>query len=597
MASIEYLHPSVMTRIVDDSYVAVSAQGQTALFAPHFSSLGKDGVVVEYNAEPEFLHLTGDLNFAKYGQSSFNIASWLRNGGKVYGLRLLPEDAKFANILLGVNVNNSTFGVTAKADTANNASEATMTSALSTTIADLKTNHTNVTVPLGYIYPNGRGEGYNNIGIRIALRTDKDNDYDFRTYNMSVTGKDATGADMVVDGPYVVSFDPEARNTAGESLFWEYVMNKYSSVRVKARRNAFDLLSDYAFSLSSSYGDGTPKEGASPRQVDILFGEERETFTASPKVHDGITITPHTTNKDFADLSKVQYLTGGSDGTFTGGNTKEALLVKAFRGLVDASVTDPTLYPIDVVLDANWPAAVKTEINNFCSDIRGDCVGMVDLGFQATPAQTVDERKNKVNFSSRYTSIWGQHFNVFDPNSGESIQVTTPYFLASKVPAIDSQYGIQYPFVGPRRGNISGFDSINFIPNEAWKENLYKAQVNYVERDTKQTNLATQKTSQVRNSALSDINNMRVLCRIKRETEELLSDYRLEFNDKDTQDSISYNLNQMLQKWTANRACTAISAQVYASEYDRQTRTLRVRISVQFNYVIERIFVDINVKR
>ena len=186
---------------------------------------------------------------------------------------------------------------------------------------------------------------------------------------------------------------------------------------------------------------------------------------------------------------------------------------------------------------------------------------------------------------------------MFDQYTGQNIKVTMTYFLASKIPVIDEQYGIQWSFSGPRRGVISGFEEINFFPNEMWKESLYKKQINYVEKDPKRINFGTQLTAQTVNSALSNINNVRALMRIKRDVEAMMDEYRDEFNDAITHESMSYNLNNYLQKWVANRTCKNISGKVYASDYDRQQKIARVKVEMVFTGLIERIFIDFVVNR
>jgi hypothetical protein len=134
---------------------------------------------------------------------------------------------------------------------------------------------------------------------------------------------------------------------------------------------------------------------------------------------------------------------------------------------------------------------------------------------------------------------------------------------------------------------------LSFNPTEPWKEQLYKKQVNYVEQDPKRTKFGSQLTSQTIVSALSNINNVRALLRIKRDVEELAEDYQFEWNDNLTLSAFQYNLNGYLQKWISNRACTSIKGSVYASAYDKQQKVARVKIEMVFNNVIERVLIDL----
>jgi hypothetical protein len=224
-------------------------------------------------------------------------------------------------------------------------------------------------------------------------------------------------------------------------------------------------------------------------------------------------------------------------------------------------------------------------------------MGIVDTGFQANPQQALDFRKNVMQVSSYMVAIFTQDFVVYDEYTGKDIKVTSPYYLASKIPSVDESFGLHFPFVGPRRGTISGFKKMSFNPTEPWKEQLYKKQINYVEADPKRVKFGSQLTSQTIVSALSNINNVRALLRIKRDVEELAEDYQFEFNDAQTLGAFQYNLNGYLQKWISNRACTSIKGTVYASAYDQQQNVARVKIELVFNSVIERILIDLVVNR
>jgi hypothetical protein len=310
-----------------------------------------------------------------------------------------------------------------------------------------------------------------------------------------------------------------------------------------------------------------------------------------------------TYNLKLQDFNSPISFANGSDGDLDESNpakkaqTTKDLLIKAYKGLVDPALTSKKEYPIDLVLDANYPNEVKNAIVSLTTEIRDDFMGIVDTGFQANPQQALDFRKNVMQVSSYMVAIFTQDFVVYDEYTGKDIKVTSPYYLASKIPSVDESFGLHFPFVGPRRGTISGFKKMSFNPTEPWKEQLYKKQINYVEADPKRVKFGSQLTSQTIVSALSNINNVRALLRIKRDVEELAEDYQFEFNDAQTLGAFQYNLNGYLQKWISNRACTSIKGTVYASAYDQQQKVARVKIELVFNSVIERILIDLVVNR
>ncbi|WP_368880308.1 hypothetical protein [Proteus mirabilis] len=591
--SIDYLHPSVSSKITDNSEVFQTSQGTTALFVASTFERGPDNVIREITSPDEYLFYYGKPNVSKYGQATLNTERWLKAGGKAFVLRVLPATALYSNLFLTAKTGSEakTITITATNEKAGTASKA----AIETLLTSEKANE----IKLGAVIPKGRGKAYDGMGIRLSLRSDLDNTFESRTYNLSITVKDETGADVVVDGPYIVSFDPEARNLSRESIYWKEVVNKYSKyAEVLDNRSAFDKLAAYVLA-DKTEEDGEPVD---PSHVDIIFGVERSLFGKTETIHDGVkwtqSVDPEGENydEDAADLNNIVRLAAGSNGDFKGGDTEESLLVKAYSGVTVDSIRYPDQYEIDVILDGNYPAPVKNAIAELC-EAREDCISILDCSFQGDAEKTIAYRKDSISMSNYRAAIFGQHMEVFDAHSGETVKVTSPYLLAERIPTIDNSMGIQNTFVGPRRGVVSGFSNINFYPNEQWKSNLYGAQVNYIERDPRKTNFATQLTSQVRNSALSQINNVRVALRIQRDVRKMMADYRMEFNDELTYDSMNYNLNNYLQKWTANRACTIASGEVYASAYDKQQNIVRVRIEVAFTGIIERVAIDINVVR
>lgn len=606
----EYLHPSVNSRIIDNSYVFQTAQGTTVLFACGKATKGPDNKLTRLTSVGEAKFIFGEPDIALTGQSLYNVMNWLESGGEVYFLRVLPETAKYSNLMLTVGLGQNgadKIVVSRLSPVSSSASIGALQTVLTATptigASDIESASgvvgTITDYPLGIFMPYGRGKAYDGLGVRLKSLDSLDSTYEFRTYSLFFTEVDSVGSDVIVDGPFTVSFEPTAKDRNRESLYYANVVNKYSKFfKVLDTTEHYDDIRTF---INGS-------EDVNPLNIDIFFGKERNgiAFDSDEAIHQEVIFaTPLTagiadnqvSDDDATDLTAVTRTSGGSDGVWTGDQSEDALLVRAYKGQIDTSATDKKQFLFDVMLDGNNTAAVKNAMSEMASAIRGDCVAIVDLGFQANEAQTVAFRSESVSMSDFRTAIFGQDAIVYDAYTGQNIKVTMPYFIAKKIPVVDEQFGIHWSFTGPRRGVISGFDAINFFPNEMWKETLYKKQINYVEKDPKRINFGTQLTSQTMNSALSNINNVRALLRIQREVEAMVDEYRDEFNDSITHESMSYNLNNMLQRWTANRACKTISGSVYASDYDRQQKLVRVKVEMVFTGLIERIFVDFIINR
>ena len=303
------------------------------------------------------------------------------------------------------------------------------------------------------------------------------------------------------------------------------------------------------------------------------------------------------------DFNSPARLQEGSDGDLDESNTalktatEKKLMVKAYKGLIDDSVTNRKIIPFKVILDANYPTDVKNAIITLVRDVRKDIFFYADCNLLSSPQDCITWRSSEFPVSSQFLGIFTPNFVVYDEYNGKDIKVTSTYFIASKLPEIFANYGLQYPMAGNKRGTIDGFKSISFIPNNAYKEELYNRQLNYVESDTKRTRFGSQLTADTKRTPLSDINNVLTALDIKINVEDMADDYLFEFNDDETISSFQYSLNDYLTKYVTNRACDSITATVYSSDYDKQQHILRVSISVTFRNVIERIIINIDVVR
>jgi hypothetical protein len=291
----------------------------------------------------------------------------------------------------------------------------------------------------------------------------------------------------------------------------------------------------------------------------------------------------------------------GSDGDLDETNillkntVEQQLLVQGYKGLIDSNITNRKITPFRFILDANYSTDVKNAIVTLVRDIRKDIFYYADSGLLSNPEDAVNWRSSTFNVSTQFLGIYTQDFIVYDEHNGKDIKVTPTYFLASKIPNNASQYGLQYPIAGNRRGTIDGHKAISYVPNETYKELFYTRQLNYVESDPKRTRFGSQLTADMKRTPLSDINNVLTALDIKVNVEDLAEDYQFEFEDDETIRTFQYNLNDYLQRYITNRSCDEISATVYASEYDKQQHILRVAITVKFKNVIERIVITIDV--
>lgn len=275
-----------------------------------------------------------------------------------------------------------------------------------------------------------------------------------------------------------------------------------------------------------------------------------------------------------------------------------ALLTAGYSGLIDPSVTDKKLVKFTDMMDACYPAAVKNAMVKLSSEVRKDCFVFLDLGASnLTPDQAVKYKVANVNFNTPYAAIYGASVTVDDTlYSKNDIEVTPTYFLSAKVPFLQNQYGIHYPLAGMRRGTLDTVKYLSFSPNANQKESLYRAQINYIEQDPRTTKLATQITSQKKNSAMSRVNNVRTALKIQTDVESLMEEFLQEFNDDGVISSANAALSNYLNTYITRGMVASISGIVYSTPTEAKEGTIRVKIELQFKNIIERVKIDIFVK-
>jgi hypothetical protein len=616
----EFLHPSVSSRIIDNSTVFVTAQGLTLLYAAFPAEQGPDNRPQLVTSEGEFLFYYGAPNMRKYGQTAYNVVKWLRAGGAAICCRVLPymekdaadnalQQSTYACYILEVGVKQDTSSgkqLKVRARTLGDGLGALPASVELQVRDDASIQGIVLAQPDapeadGFLYHpimavrgRDRGQKFNALGVRLELDAGQDETYAHRLYTLGVFSGAAKQEES-----FKVSLYPEAVDTSGQSQFVVDVLANYSSL-------VRGIFSEDGYDAVTAYVNGDP---VAAKKIDILECKERS-VAVTETLHVGTTLASGS-----ADLSPspevFRPLGGGSDGDWEGPNSLEALLYKAYSGSGDfvndatganvydthfGDIFDKKSYPIDMILDANYPASVKVAISNL-SRTRGDCLSILDVGFTGSPGQALKYRQDQLTLNTFFSAIFVQDFVVADEFTGSDIRVTPTYYLAEKIPGVDRDFGIHYPFVGPRRGGIAGFKAMSWNPNEAYKEQLYLAKLNYVEKDVRSTRFGSQSTTQFANSALSDINHVRTLLRIRRDLEALAENFQFEFNDATTWGSMDYSVNSYLQGWVANRACSSAQGSVYASKYDQQQRVVRVKAELVFTGVIERVLIDLVVNR
>ena len=215
------ISPGVYTKIIDLSAFVANVPSTIGLLCG-YSKKGRDNEVVFVGSRSEYISEWGEPNIADYGknfgQGPYIGYNFLGESGSLYWMRVMADDASYSNLRIDSQL--------ATADTTASISITHVESI--NTKAELKTNLAvdGDIQPLCFLYPIGRGEHYNSIGVRL---TEYSNPLLYDTYVMDIYEKQSDGDDVIIES-FNVSFDPNAKDTSGDSLWIQSVLETYSSV-------------------------------------------------------------------------------------------------------------------------------------------------------------------------------------------------------------------------------------------------------------------------------------------------------------------------------------------------------------------------------
>ncbi len=486
---------------------------------------------------------------------------------------------------------------------------------------------------------------------QIALNptTKYDNTYSFRTYELTVSKKNSVGNFVIVNngGPFLVSFDPDALDEAGSSLFIKDVLDIYfDELSFYFNEENYALfLADLNTNLDAVLGTNTldpalidplyntlygatgidnlyqvlqfqtnivsDKEDLDITDATAHFAEGLET-TVSTKVYTTAhyvietlgTVTPPVSPDPLQtatplysySISTYNYpLLHGSVGAFADAATRIAKIVSGYAGSIDPDVYNKRLFQVDLLFNSNQHVSINGAIASFV-ETRGDCFAV--LGMSVTDTKTYPVKLSSLlsgyNYDSYRIALFTQHFNEVNKYTGKRMDVSSTYHVAKKLVSGDVRNGSHKAIAGKVYGIVGGKDmNVSFIPNDPQEEELYINKVNYFIKDRQNTRIHTQLTSQNKNSPLSDIPTIRTLLKTIREVEQISELYQYsDISDPKQMEALQGAINNILARKVLEGAYSVATALVYSSDYDMLRKKARVRVELTSPKFLEQILLD-----
>ena len=491
-------------------------------------------------------------------------------------------------------------------------------------------------VPLFYINMTGRGVYGNNFRFRISPDTSYEKDYGIKFYSFEVIN-----------------------TTNGISKVANYVGSLVTSTKFNETTFITDVMQDR--DAGDSYFDITVNEEA----VETLYNAYVEVLTEATKAKIPGVVVPDLDEFDpiFGNIVGEQYkasfidiigedkndpnvysldavvgvpLLGGSDGIFandveiTAGqaaatvandkgihmteaevktinarSVEDAITeayIKAFSGQFDVTIMAPRRTPLNIMLDANYPLAVKRTMYELAG-VREDCMVVLDSGIIDNRLQINQAIKNLKDMNERYATKEFQHYQVRDPKTNKRVTVTTTYKWATDFAFHVKNYGNHIPFV-KSYATLSGHIKNSLAPSieltttdSALKEKLYNSRFNYYETIADNTFArATQNTAQGINSDLLEENNMRTLFDIKNQIETDCWDNLYNFADPADRAAFTQVEMAKFSPWIGSKV---LSLDIYfdMNQWEAERSILHCYVSVVFRQLNKRTIIEIDVNK
>lgn len=623
---LEYEHPHLSTYINDNTAATIStvAADEGVKFINVFiSKKGRDGVFLKFKDESSFLEEYGTPNFYQHGQPIYNAYAALKTRqAECYCMRVMPEDASYANIVFSVkykidketNPEKPTLVLRHVAQTYDSFNDKSDIESLVDKAALEEPDEEGfVTLPLMGFHSLGRGLYGNGFRIRLASVVTKNKNQVYKTYRLEVfdTENGLEKKEMFEASLY------DGAVVENSSIFYEDVVNDETtgSSKISMYVNPYTIEELYDIYCTEI----NPENPVSIEQFDMLYGR-----VSNGTAIEGIQID--TSFDEFIAVDRIEgvSLAGGTDGSiavdanpyevkrvgYSAAKSTAAelrndainnLYIKAFKGDIDKSIISKRRTPARFILDAGYSSEVKKQLINLGLQ-RYDAFVHLDAGLLNNVSEALEWGQTMAGEATdRIISKNFQHFKIKDPFTGKKIPMTVTYMLASVLPKHILNNGDHIPLVGEKNAKLTGIVKNSLCPfidadELEVKEQFYDLRMNYFECLQENTFVrGTQQTSQDEETDLSEEHNVYVLLAMKRIVENKVSGMLYDFAEAEDRVRFQQDCNDALSTFT--HKVRSFDIQFAMSDYEESRGILHCYLSVVFKSIAKRGIIEIDINK
>ena len=503
---LQYQHPYIATYLEDNTIYTDT--DEVSVPTPSFNGIqvgffgaGRDNVILYSTNTDMFIEEYGTPNYKLYGQAAYNVVAALNtNQCGMYTLRLLPDDATYANCVVMVDwkVETPEEGDDPKPQLYIKFRKANVTGAKST--AELKTAIAAMygtelddegynSAPLISFWQLGRGKYGNATRLNFTDPMDYDSEGNtYRYYQIQVMEYAKTGlttkeriSGCLQDGIL------DHSNSNNPSMFMEDLINDpelgSKKINVMVHSDTYEEIYAAYQSAVENYTELEAGAILNEDTLDIITGLLMD-GTENPVIN----LVDNSAEADYLNPISVDgfAMAGGTDGTFDTGDAttvealKTELLIKAFQGSIDRKLTSRFGTPADFCMDANFPEEVKREMGGFAAKREYDAMTYIDTGLLTSSSEICNflEGMKSVTAYNLVKECGTYKYRDAD-YTGKIVQMSITHWLCKALPTHISIESYTTPFAREDARLIAGTDFVagTFMPQINPDDNDVKKQI------------------------------------------------------------------------------------------------------------------------
>lgn len=319
------------------------------------------------------------------------------------------------------------------------------------------------------------------------------------------------------------------------------------------------------------------------------------------------------------DSTKGVGMTGGNEGYFTSPRSQydeetgiytqwtyqdevNNCYRKAYDGTFDPKILSCRRVPATAFFDANYDFSVKSTIADLVIQ-RFDAPFYLDVGvmesFSQHALQTMIDDYSV--FDNYLISKNCQHYIVKEPSSKKRIAVTITYFLAQQFAYHMTYVGEHRPFVKDEC-QLTGHVRDTLTPTiedyqKELKETLVQNRFNYFETlDENIFQRATQNTSQMKNTDLTEESNVLIVFTIKREIEKDIQRKLYDFAEEEIRQAFKAEEEAKYAPLIGTRV-QSLSINFQANAWEAEHSIIHCYLDITLRGLQKRAILEININK